>query len=162
MKDELCPASLAQLVSAFPNLTHLDICISTVRILEYRESLILLTKLQSLRIEQYRINDESVGNDIWNDNNESDESDGEPRTMPVQKMFPPSDYIEQFDAFLPSLPQLACIEIFLLANSVEFWDEEDFDLIFSPPAMRGSYHFRVNGGKAVLERATLDLSTTPA
>ncbi|KAJ7496741.1 hypothetical protein FB451DRAFT_1208649 [Mycena latifolia] len=137
LPDELSPASLAQLVSSFRNITHLDICLQR-RITEYRGSLILLTKLQSLRIQEHRINDESKG---------------APRTWPLTKIYPPSDYIKEFDLFLPFLPHLAHIEIRLLIDHVDFFDHEDFDLLFSPPDERGSYEFSVVRGRAILVNA---------
>ncbi|KAJ7658545.1 hypothetical protein B0H17DRAFT_1096828 [Mycena rosella] len=125
--DELRPASLAQLVSSFPNLTHLDICIESP-IPEYRHSLVLLTKLQSLRFQEYR------------------ETNGAPRTLDVKKLFPPSGYIEEFSSFLPSLPQLAHIEICVMVDTVQFFDR-------SSPQMTGYYNFAVRAGKAFSETA---------
>ncbi|KAJ7603723.1 hypothetical protein B0H17DRAFT_1121482 [Mycena rosella] len=148
MTNELSPTSLAQLVSSFPNLTHLDICIHG-RIPQYRESLILLTKLQSLRIQLYKINQEDPYDSyMWDDLDNIPDPNA-----PVHKIFPPSDYIRQFDDVVPSLPQLAHIEIFLLADNVELYDD-DCEMLFEPPQMRGTYYFCVRGGKVVLERAT--------
>ncbi|KAJ6593361.1 hypothetical protein B0H19DRAFT_1365470 [Mycena capillaripes] len=139
MTNELSPTSLAHLVSSFPNLTHLNICING-RMNRYRKSLIRLTKLQSLRMQEYR---KISALKVW----------------PVMSIFPPADYTKDFPGFLSHLPQLACIEICVLGDSTE-WDEDsdpcpccdsrdcgspglDFELIFSPPEMRVDYRFSV-------------------
>ncbi|KAJ6590035.1 hypothetical protein DFH09DRAFT_1307489 [Mycena vulgaris] len=143
--DELSPASLRQLVSSFVNLTHLDICIEE-KITQYREDLILLKKLEHLRIQEYRINCESEGQYHL-------------RTAPFTKKFPPSEYIDEFSLFLPFLPHLARIEVFILADNIEsrFEFESDYELPFSPAAMSGAYCFSVlrpsSGAKVVLDSA---------
>ncbi|KAJ6590030.1 hypothetical protein DFH09DRAFT_1307484 [Mycena vulgaris] len=141
--DELSPASLEQLVSSFVNLTHLDICIEG-KITQYRENLILLKKLEHLRIQEYRINCESDG-----------QSHG--KTSPFKKKFPPSEYIDEFSLFLPFLPHLARIEVSILADDVEFEFEEHYDSLFSPAAMSGTFCFSVlrasSGAKVVLDSA---------
>ncbi|KAJ6590033.1 hypothetical protein DFH09DRAFT_220963 [Mycena vulgaris] len=141
--DELSPASLGQLVSSFVNLTHLDICIEG-KITQYRENLILLKKLENLRIQEYRINCESDGQ-------------YHPRTAPFKKKFPPSEYIDEFSLFLPFLPHLARIEVSILADDVEFEFEEHYDFLFSPAAMSGTFCFSVlrpsGGAKVVLDSA---------
>ncbi|KAJ7125239.1 hypothetical protein C8R44DRAFT_782672 [Mycena epipterygia] len=131
--NELSTASFAQLTSSFPNLTHLDIRIIR-RMTEYRETLILLTKLQSLRVQEYRI---------------ACAMDGVPRRWPVTKMFPASEYIKEFALFLPSLPQLACIEICVFVDCVRSWADLEYqeDILFSPPKKRVDYFFHRNSSR---------------
>ncbi|KAJ6590063.1 hypothetical protein DFH09DRAFT_1359079 [Mycena vulgaris] len=140
--NELSPATLRELVTSFPALTHLDICIHG-RITKYRETLILLKKLENLRIQEYRINCESDGQ-------------YHPKTAPFTKKFPPSEYIDEFSLFLPFVPHLARIEVSILADDVELELEEDFDFIW-PAAMSGTYCFFVlrpsSGAKVVLDSA---------
>ncbi|KAF7362343.1 hypothetical protein MVEN_00580900 [Mycena venus] len=133
--NELSPASLTQLVSSFPNLTQLDICISG-RMKQYRKSFIRLMKLQSLRVQEYR---ERPGLRMW----------------PAKKVFPPADYIKEFGRFLPSLPQLECIEICILADDPDNEDSENWcscgsctppgysDLECDTPEMTVDYRFSV-------------------
>ncbi|KAJ6521333.1 hypothetical protein B0H19DRAFT_1204009 [Mycena capillaripes] len=146
LTNELSPASFAQLVTSFPNLTHLDVCISE-RTVKYREKLILLTKLQSLRLQEYRTSTCTHfecgmrGSKCW----ESKQR--------LTKVFPPSDYIAEFALSLPSLPQLAFIEISILADHISEFPEQNEDMIFEPPEMTVDYRFSVvrrSGGAQVV------------
>ncbi|KAJ7125238.1 hypothetical protein C8R44DRAFT_135006 [Mycena epipterygia] len=128
LTDELSPETFADLSTSFPNLTHLDVCISE-RIIEYCEGLMLLTKLQSLRVQEYRT------------------TPVRPSKRAVTKIFPPSDYIPEFRLLLPFLPQLASIEICLLADTRLDEEDSDFendwDYMWDPPEMRVDYRFSV-------------------
>ncbi|KAF7297980.1 hypothetical protein HMN09_01018900 [Mycena chlorophos] len=50
---EMSPKLLASIISSFPNLQHLDICISDT-MSDYFTDLIQLTKLETLRVHEYR------------------------------------------------------------------------------------------------------------
>ncbi|KAJ7032790.1 hypothetical protein C8F04DRAFT_646532 [Mycena alexandri] len=106
--NELSPNSFAQLVSSFPNLTYLDVCLNKP-MTAYRKHLAALVKLEYLRLQEYRT--ASTSED-------------------VTRIFPPKDYITEFRHFLPFLPspRLARIEISLFADRVRSrsrYDEYD-------------------------------------
>ncbi|KAJ6589992.1 hypothetical protein DFH09DRAFT_1140602 [Mycena vulgaris] len=133
--SELSPESFAHLVISFPNLTQLDICISGA-ITEYYTDIILLTKLQSVRILEYRT------------------SRLPPPRRPITEILSHIEYQEFFASFAPFLPWLARIEICILADNLE-WQEDhsesdysvdsdmEFDLMWSPPEMKVTYCFSV-------------------
>ncbi|KAJ7496704.1 hypothetical protein FB451DRAFT_1208454 [Mycena latifolia] len=140
--SNISPASLARLVASFPNLTHLDICLHKP-IPIFRHSLILLTKLQSLRIQEYRTKRPNSASNTWR----------------VKKI---NDYIEELNSFLSFLPHLTHIDVGVWADNGEFWvDSEDdrrdgcdqddvwadsddeFTVDFSLPKMKGHYSFSV-------------------
>ncbi|KAJ6589994.1 hypothetical protein DFH09DRAFT_1359026 [Mycena vulgaris] len=159
-RNEISPASFSQLAVSVPNLKNLDICLSR-NITEYRTDLIRLTKLQTLRVEEYRIN--RYKSSRW----------------AVTEIFPPKDYISEFGLFLPFLPQLASIEISLFADNLDWeedswsypevelqptgWQDVLFDdstyemLLFERPCMKVDYRFSVvrpsSGAYAVLDNA---------
>ncbi|KAJ6593399.1 hypothetical protein B0H19DRAFT_1246176 [Mycena capillaripes] len=138
--NQLSPTPFRNLVSSFPNLTHLDVCINQ-RMTEYCGTLILLTKLQTLRLQEYRTR--QLGPSHW----------------PARLVFPPSDYILEFALFLPCMPQLAFIEIDLLADTYVDSEEFGFSRMCAQPEMRAEYDFSVirsvNGDDVyvVLDRA---------
>ncbi|KAJ6593351.1 hypothetical protein B0H19DRAFT_1224894 [Mycena capillaripes] len=155
--DDVCPKSFAKLVTSFPNLTHLDICINK-RMSKYRQDLICLMNLKSLRLQQYSIR--RVGPPSW----------------PARLLFPHTDYMREIDLLLPSLSQLTDIEICVLADTVPASDypdsdsDSDSDSVFdevayeraadakeSPPEMRVDYFFSVirpaSGAYVVLDNA---------
>ncbi len=78
-----------------------------------------------------------------------------PPVWPVTTIFPPDDYIKDFRRFLPSLSQLDCIKICVLADSDAEGEDGcpccrdcgspglDLELVFSPPEMRVDYRFSV-------------------
>ncbi|KAJ7655698.1 hypothetical protein DFH06DRAFT_1298530 [Mycena polygramma] len=104
--NELSPAAFAQLVSSFPNLTHVDVCLAAP-MSEYRKHLSSLGSLQYLRLQEYRTTRNSSGN--------------------VAAIFPSTDYIREIGFLLPYLTQLERIEIHLFADHVSsrHYDEED-------------------------------------
>ncbi|KAJ7032760.1 hypothetical protein C8F04DRAFT_1396418 [Mycena alexandri] len=136
MTNELSPNSFHQVVHSFPNLTHLDVRINK-RMAKYCHALMSLTKLEYLRLQQYRTR--RLGPPSW----------------PATLIFPPTEYSQQFDLLLPFLPRLADIEISVSADiypvSGEVWDpdsgsesnsesewhsELDFKQVWSPPEMK--------------------------
>ncbi|KAJ7350671.1 hypothetical protein DFH08DRAFT_1078827 [Mycena albidolilacea] len=138
-RNELSPASFRQLVSSFPNLTHLDVCISQ-RMIHYCGHLILLARLQSLRFQEYRTR--WLGPPKW----------------PARLVFPPEDYIEEFTLFLPSQPRLKRIEISLLGDTYPNSQSFGFKEMGETPELSAEYFFSVlrpSGGNAyvVLDRA---------
>ncbi|KAJ7655689.1 hypothetical protein DFH06DRAFT_1132775 [Mycena polygramma] len=62
MRDELSPESFAQLAASFLNLMFLDVCIPK-HMMEYCNDLSSLTKLQSLRLREYRTR--RIGRPSW-------------------------------------------------------------------------------------------------
>ncbi|KAJ7188784.1 hypothetical protein C8R46DRAFT_1341455 [Mycena filopes] len=52
--NEITPASLAQLATSFPNLTHLDICLSE-QMTKYRTTISTLARLESLSIRAIKV-----------------------------------------------------------------------------------------------------------
>ncbi|KAF8150466.1 hypothetical protein K438DRAFT_1865451 [Mycena galopus ATCC 62051] len=149
--NELSPTSFHHVVSAFPNLTHLDIVISQ-RMTKYHNDLSLLTSLQSLRMHEYRTR--QLGPPRW----------------PARLVFPADDYQREFQIFLPSLPHLARIEICLLADTYQYhdcldqdsedFDWEDFDEMCAPPKINIEYCFSVlrpaSGVHVVLDFARVE------
>ncbi|KAJ7032783.1 hypothetical protein C8F04DRAFT_1106529, partial [Mycena alexandri] len=130
MTNELSSSSLARLVSAFPNLTHLDVCLSR-RISNYRKSLIRLTHLQSLRVQEYRKT--SAGR--WN---------------PVTAIFPAAEYTNELRRLAPSLSQLTTVEFSVLGDNVDEGEGSshcacggDCEQMDSPPEMTVDYRFSV-------------------
>ncbi|KAF7350990.1 hypothetical protein MSAN_01661200 [Mycena sanguinolenta] len=138
--DHLPPTFLQQLVSSFPNLTHLDITISQ-RMTEYHDSLIMLTQLKKLCVHEYRTR--KLGPPNW----------------PAVLVFPAEDYIRELSALLPSLTQLANINIHLLGDTHPDSDDLEvyYDYMDDPPQMTVNYYFSVlrplNGPHIVLDRA---------
>ncbi|KAF8150470.1 hypothetical protein K438DRAFT_1943603 [Mycena galopus ATCC 62051] len=140
-RNQLSPVSFHELVSSFPNLTHLDVLISE-QIPNYYDDLILLARLQSLRVQEYRTR--QLGPSKW----------------PARLAFPPDDYKKEFAILLPLLPELARIEISLLGDTYQHsFDSPDFDWneICSPPELHVEYCFSVlrpsSGAHMVLDRA---------
>ncbi|KAJ7017582.1 hypothetical protein C8F04DRAFT_1405782 [Mycena alexandri] len=139
MTNELSSSSLARLVSAFPNLTHLDVCLSR-RISNYRKSLIRLTHLQSLRVQEYRKT--SAG--CWN---------------PVTAIFPAAEYTNELRRLAPSLSQLTTVEFSVSGDNVDEGEGSshcacggcsdygspgyDCEQMDSPPEMTVDYRFSV-------------------
>lgn len=151
--DELSPKSFHQLATSFPNVTHLDVCISEPMVcslsekvvsirsllltqIDYCAHLKLLTKLRSLRLHEYRTR--RLGPPNW----------------PGRLVFPPEDYITRFALFLPSQPQLAHIEIYILGdtypNSQDFYESQDsyiedmmIENMGKPPELAVEYFFSV-------------------
>ncbi|KAJ7736939.1 hypothetical protein B0H16DRAFT_1466524 [Mycena metata] len=142
MTNELSPSSLARLVSGFPNLTHLDVCLSG-RISNYRKSLTRLTHLQSLRVQEYRKT--SAGR--WN---------------LVTAVFPYAEYTNELHRILPSLLQLTTVEFSVLGDNVDYGEGSDccscggcsdydnggspgydYELMDSLPEMTVDYRFSV-------------------
>ncbi|KAJ7125225.1 hypothetical protein C8R44DRAFT_914994 [Mycena epipterygia] len=135
--NELSPESFAHLVSSFPNITHLDVYLnSRSGITEYRKDLLLLTELQSLRVQHYRLNRDR------------------PSSWAATNIFPPSDYTTDLGVLLSRLPQLACIDISVLGDHLP--DEcsavhccgcggpmMSGELLVSPPEIRVDYHFSI-------------------
>jgi hypothetical protein len=159
--DELSPGSFHQLAT-FYNITHLDVCISEPMVcavsekitssrslvlaqIEYCAHLKLLTKLQNLRLHEYRTRQLGLPN--W----------------PGRLVFPPEDYIVGFALFLPSQPQLAHIEISILGDTYSslqgFDDLEDMviQIMGEPAELSVRYFFSVlhpsGRAYAVLEHA---------
>ncbi|KAJ7655685.1 hypothetical protein DFH06DRAFT_1200721 [Mycena polygramma] len=137
MMEEFCPESFTQLVSSFPNLTHLDVCIIK-RMSKYRQALVCLTRLKSLRLQQYRLR--YVGPPSW----------------PARLLFPPTDYTREIDFLLPCLTQLTDVEICILADTYpacnacgcdsddsDCYSEPDYDRMDQPPEMTVNYIFSV-------------------
>ncbi|KAJ7647794.1 hypothetical protein FB45DRAFT_894472 [Roridomyces roridus] len=120
MVDQLTPSTLAQLVSSFPNLTHLDICISG-RFEDYRKDLMLLNKLQTLRVQEYKL---FPGFKL--------------ARAGVKEEFPPNKCIKEFKHIVSNLSALQSIEICILADAEESVDEE---IAFYPPEMKIEYRF---------------------
>ncbi|KAJ7270106.1 hypothetical protein B0H12DRAFT_1094572 [Mycena haematopus] len=142
ISDQLSPTSFRQLVSSFPNVTHLDVVISQ-RMTMYHDDLILLTKLQSLRIKEYRTR--VFGPPIW----------------PARLVFPPDEYIREFAILLPSLSKLARIEICLLGDIYSDPYEIDYEEMWlDPPELTIEYCFSVlrppSGAYVVLDNARID------
>ncbi|KAJ7736916.1 hypothetical protein B0H16DRAFT_1573065 [Mycena metata] len=154
MTTELSPSSFHKIVRSFPNLKHLDIRTSQ-RMNKYSQDLVLLTKLEHLRLQQYRTR--RLGPPSW----------------PARLIFPPTEYTSELDLLLPFLPHLACIEICISADiypasapscwdsdseSDWEWDSElDFQLVRSPPGIKVDYSFSVmrrsSGAYVVLQNA---------
>ncbi|KAJ7736928.1 hypothetical protein B0H16DRAFT_1573138 [Mycena metata] len=143
MTNELSPNSFHQVVHTFPNLTHLDVPINKP-MAEYCQALMPLTKLEYLRLRQYRTR--RMGPPNW----------------PATLIFPPTEYNQQFDLILPSLRRLVVIEVSVSADiypaSDELWDsgrdlesdsewewnsESDFEQVWSSPEMKVDYSFSV-------------------
>ncbi|KAJ7188807.1 hypothetical protein C8R46DRAFT_1243936 [Mycena filopes] len=97
MTNELSPISLGRLVTAFPNLTHLDVYLSG-RLSDYRKSLIRLPNLQSLRVQEYR------------------KSFASP-SVSITAIFPAAEYTKELRRLLPSLPQLTSVDISVLGDT---------------------------------------------
>ncbi|KAJ7503072.1 hypothetical protein B0H11DRAFT_1987691 [Mycena galericulata] len=139
--DEISPRTFSLLAASFPNLTHLDICLSGP-MTEYHKYLTLLTKLQSLRLQEYRTRRKAL------------------KSSPVVKIFPPAEYKTQITRLLPFLPHLASTEICILADFIEQDEDSDSscfeccgccgesalinpEVLFSPPEMTATYFFSV-------------------
>ncbi|KAF8150469.1 hypothetical protein K438DRAFT_1988428 [Mycena galopus ATCC 62051] len=142
MTSGLTPRSFHQLVSSFPNLTHLDVAISE-RMTKYHNHLSLLTELRSLRVQEYRTR--RIGPPSW----------------PARLVFPPEAYIREFELFLPSLPQLAHIEIRLFGDTYEdYFDLDDFEFREMRPELNVEYSFSVlcpsSGAQIVLDFACVE------
>ncbi|KAJ7655684.1 hypothetical protein DFH06DRAFT_1200719 [Mycena polygramma] len=137
LTNELSPASFAELVSSFPNFTDLDVCISK-RMVEYREKLNLLANLKCLRLREYRT---TICTHWECDFGDTRTCPG-PKT-PVTRIFPASDYVAEFALLLPSLPQLARIEINILGDHVSQMPEGDDDVLFEPAQVELEYSFSV-------------------
>ncbi|KAJ7284338.1 hypothetical protein C8J57DRAFT_1288153 [Mycena rebaudengoi] len=140
---ELRPSSFSRLVSPCTNITHLNVCLSTP-LRNYRQYIALLIKLQSLHVQEYQLIHLRAGK----------------RRPLATKRFPASRYIAEIGAVLPSLPDLVDIDICVVADIVD-WDEENpegyySDLEFESPPLRVDYKLSVlrKSGKAtvVLDR----------
>ncbi|KAJ7188823.1 hypothetical protein C8R46DRAFT_1184134 [Mycena filopes] len=152
MSENLTSDSFAQLVSSFPNLTRLDICISEP-MTEYSEELALLTRLQNIRLQERRtyVCTHSACYDPDRNNKCAIP------TRPISVVFPSSDYAEEVDFILPSLPQLASVEIHILGDhrSSGFdWSDNEFEITHLPAEMELTYCFTVirkqDGAEVVL------------
>ncbi|KAJ7032787.1 hypothetical protein C8F04DRAFT_1106543, partial [Mycena alexandri] len=130
LSNQLSSSSLARFVSAFPNLTHLDVCLRGRTVSNYRKSLIRLTHLQSLRVQE----DRKTLAGRWN---------------PVTAIFPAAEYGNELLRLLPSLSQLTTVEFSVLGDNVK---EEgsgrcgcggDCEQMDSPPEMTVAYRFSV-------------------
>jgi len=138
LTKELSPASLAQLASSFPKLVDLDTRISQ-RMIEYREKLVLLTKLQKLRLQEYKTHICTCPQCSFHEGGKCYTT-----KRPVTKVFPPSDYITEFALLLPSLPQLTWIEVHILGDHIFPVPEANEDILFEPAEMELEYRFSVN------------------
>ncbi|KAJ7876512.1 hypothetical protein B0H14DRAFT_2714102 [Mycena olivaceomarginata] len=138
LTDELSPASFAQLVSSFPNLIDVDVCINKPMI-QYRGVLVLLTKLRTLRLREYKTYHCTCHDD-------SCYEDGEcygPK-KPIEKVFPPRGYITELSLLIPSLPHLASVEISILGDHIPPEPEADENRLFEPAEIEVDYHFSIN------------------
>ncbi|KAJ7032769.1 hypothetical protein C8F04DRAFT_646078 [Mycena alexandri] len=134
LTNELSPASLAQLAASFPNLTHLDICISGP-LKKYRKTISTLTKLESLKIQEYRT---TICTHF--ECYPGDRCSGPKRR--ATKVFPSAEYAKELSLFLPALSKVASIEITILGDHIYQFDD-DPDVLFEPPQMEVNYHFSV-------------------
>ncbi|KAJ7032759.1 hypothetical protein C8F04DRAFT_1106452, partial [Mycena alexandri] len=133
LTNELSPASLAQLAASFPNLTHLDICISEP-LKKYPKTISTLTKLESLKIQEYRT---TICTHF--ECYPGDKCSGPKRR--ATKVFPSAEYAKELGLFLPALSKVAWIEITILGDHIYEFDD-DLD-VFEPPQMEVNYHFSV-------------------
>ncbi|KAJ7674469.1 hypothetical protein B0H14DRAFT_3067516 [Mycena olivaceomarginata] len=137
LTNELSPASFVSLVGSFPNLTDLDICISKP-MTKYRETLLLLTKLRSLRFQEYRTylctcpHFECI---------EGGKCYGPKK--PIKKVFPPQDYTAELLLLLPTLRHLASMDINILGDHMFPIPECNEDMIFEDVAIEVDYRFSV-------------------
>ncbi|KAJ7736929.1 hypothetical protein B0H16DRAFT_1573139 [Mycena metata] len=133
LTNELSPASLAQLATSFPNLTHLDICISE-RLKKYRKAISTLTKLEILKIQEYRT---TVCTHF--ECYPSEKCPGPKRR--ATKVFPSAEYAKELSLLLPALSQVASIELTILGDHI--YDEFDDDPDIFSHQMELNYQFSV-------------------
>ncbi|KAJ7647795.1 hypothetical protein FB45DRAFT_894473 [Roridomyces roridus] len=126
LSGSLASSTFARLASSFRNLMHLDICISG-RFKEYQKDLMLLTRLQSLRIQEFRTTPYKLTCN----------------SAQLETIFPPNEYTEAFKQILPYLAELQSIEICILADfrEEEYGDMHHEDDLFEPPEMKIDYFF---------------------
>ncbi|KAJ7245682.1 hypothetical protein C8J57DRAFT_1476284 [Mycena rebaudengoi] len=140
----LCPKSLFVLVSAFPDIVHLDICLKG-KIKDYRDSLTALSKLNYLRIQQYRV---------------AETYERYLDKKPASDLFPAEEYISEINALLPSHSQLSTIDIRVIGDVVP-WGQLSCcgeDLMWAPHELWLRYRFSVlrtaGDAQAVLLQST--------
>ncbi|KAJ7747719.1 hypothetical protein B0H16DRAFT_1554315 [Mycena metata] len=135
LTNELSPASFAQLAASFPNLTHLDICISE-RLKKYRKAISTLTKLEILKIQEYRT---TVCTHF-------ECYPGEKCPGPTRratKVFPSAEYAKELSLLLPALPKVASIDLTILGDHIYAELDDDPDIFFEPHQMEVTYQFSV-------------------
>ncbi|KAF7297959.1 hypothetical protein HMN09_01016800 [Mycena chlorophos] len=104
--NEVSPETFTALVSSFPNLQHLDICISDT-MSNYLTDLIRLTKLETLRVHEYR-------------------RKKIPPNQLLAKAFPSARYAHPISKHLvPALPRLASVEVHLLIDNLDLLHHSD-------------------------------------
>nr|GAT56200.1 predicted protein [Mycena chlorophos] len=104
--NEVSPETFTSLVSSFPNLQHLDICLSDT-MSNYLTDLIRLTKLKTLRVHEYR-------------------RKKIPPNQLLAKAFPSSRYAHPISKHLvPALPRLASVEVHLLVDNLDLLHHKD-------------------------------------
>jgi hypothetical protein len=156
LTNELSPASLVQLVSSFPSLTDLDVCISKFPCvfseckcqlskipikIEYRGTLASLTKLRTLRLQEYKTYHCTCPLCSCHQSGEC----GRPK-RPIEKVFPPRQYIKELSFLLPTLRHLASIEIIILGDYLPPLSEdedEDIDIFSYAASVEVNYRFSV-------------------
>ncbi|KAJ7772002.1 hypothetical protein DFH07DRAFT_768115 [Mycena maculata] len=148
LTNGLSQIAYTNLVSSFPNLTHLEICLDE-QMMKYRNDFLHLKNLQQLRIQQYRTTSAKLT----------------PPSRPITKIFPPRNYIDKFKPWMASLLQLTCIEICVLADRIHQIPEYNDNLFGLPPQIKIDCSFsripKPNGDKMVLRSSrTTNISSS--
>ncbi|KAJ7188815.1 hypothetical protein C8R46DRAFT_30607 [Mycena filopes] len=141
LTNELSPASLAQLAASFPNLNHLDICLSE-QMIKYRKTISTLAKLESLSIREYRTTT-CTHFECY----PGEKCPGPKRS--ATKVFPRGEYIKELTLLLPALTNLGPIEVTILGDHIYEFDDNE-DVLYESAPMEVNYHF------SVVRRSTTD------